>query len=733
MAIELPAIRQRIEVDGSGLDKMQGKLGKIGKGLGLAVAAGAATAAVAVGAFVAGGIKGAVDLERGLREIVTLFGTTGSEADILMGELTAGVAELSNEVGIAASEITGGLYSAISAGVPKDNAFEFMKVASQAAIAGVTDVETSVDGLTTVINAFGLEADDAGAVADSMFAAVQGGKTTFEELSASMFQVAPAAAGLGIGFEDVNAAIATLTASGTPTSVATTQMRAALSELGKGGTKAATAFEEISGQTFPDFIAAGGTLEEGLAMMGEAAGGSATAMSNMFGSVEAGASASQLGITNAAKFTEELERQQGAFGATTDAFGTMQEGVGRKMEMVKTKISNAAIAIGTAALPLISDAMDALEPYIESFTDAITWLTEGGLGGLRDTVQEIFGGDSGMVGPISGAFATVKGVFETAVAFVTENMDQIKEIIGGVIEVVTILWDMFGEDIMAFVTSTFDAIMVVIGGAMDFVQGLIETVLGILTGDWDRAWEGIKQMVGGVWEMIKGIVSMGIERIKLLFKIGLGLIAGIFGGMWRNIVDGISGAWTAIKNGVGKIIDSVKEKGTEALDWFRELPGRLLAALGKVNTMLKDAGKGIVQGLIDGITEKFAALRDKAGEIAGAVRDFLPFSPAKTGPLSGSGSPDKAGRKIGDMLAHGIERSRSDVMQAAAGLASAASGSLPTSARFSASADANLDGTQRQGRDLSDRRTVITVNSNDPLATARALDREMAWQSLGAS
>jgi TP901 family phage tail tape measure protein len=709
MTIELPAIRQRIEVDGSGLSKMQGKLGKLGKGLGLAVAAGAATAAVAVGAFVAGGIKGAVDLERGLREIVTLFGTTGSEADKLMGELTAGVADLSNEVGIAASEITGGLYSAISAGVPKENAFEFMRVASQAAIAGVTDVETSVDGLTTVINAFGLEASDAGAVADSMFAAVQGGKTTFEELSASMFQVAPAAAGLGIGFEDVNAAIATLTASGTPTSVATTQMKAALSELGKGGTKAATAFEEITGKTFPDFIASGGTLEGALYRMGDAAGGSATEMSNMFGSVDAGAAASQLGITNAAKFTEELERQQGAFGATTDAFGTMQEGVGRKMEMVKTKISNASIEIGTAALPLISDALDALEPYIESFTDAITWLTEGGLGGLRDTIQAMFASDDGVVGPIAGAFETIKGVFETAVAFITENMDQIKEIISGVIEVVTTLWDMFGEDVMSFVKSTFDAVMVIVGGAMDFIQGLINTVLGILTGDWDRAWEGIKQMVSGIWEVIKGLVSAGIARIKLMFKIGLSLIAGIFGGMWKNITDGISGAWEAIKSGVGAIIDSIKEKGTEALTWFTELPGKIIAALGNVKKMLVDSGKAIVQGLIDGITEKFQALRDKAGEIAQTVRDFLPFSPAKTGPLSGSGSPDIAGAKIGSMLADGMRKAAVDVSSASAALSGAAR--VPRG-----NASANSPGAGR------------TVNITIDGATMRPLDEQEIYR-----
>ena len=41
-----------------------------------------------------------------------------------------------------------------------------------------------------------------------MFTAVRLGKTDFEQLSGSMFQVAPIAASLGIDFQDVTAALA---------------------------------------------------------------------------------------------------------------------------------------------------------------------------------------------------------------------------------------------------------------------------------------------------------------------------------------------------------------------------------------------------------------------------------------------------------------------------------------------------------------------------------------------
>lgn len=712
--VDLPTIRQRIEVDGSGLDRMKGKLGGLGKTLGLGVAAGAGIAAAGLGVFVAKGVSGAVEVERGVREVVTLFGETGEAADAMTSQLTKGVADLSNELGIAQTEITGGLYAAISAGVPRDNAFDFMEVASRAAVAGVTDVETSVDGLSTVINAFGLDADDAAAVADSMFAAVQGGKTTFEELSASMFNVAPAAAGLGIGFEDVNAAIATLTASGTPTSVATTQMRAALSELGKSGSKAATAFEEISGTTFPEFIAAGGSLDEALAMMGDAAGGSATELSNMFGSVEAGAAAAQLGITNASKFSDELERQAGAAGATDDAFGTMEEGVGRKMEKIKTQLTNVATAVGTVILPMISDAIDKIAPAFERAARVIGPIIETLVSGDLGSLLEAFGLTGDKAGEITGF---VGEVFADMKTWIGEIMVELREIFAGVIEVATTLWSMFGDDVMRFVRESFSAIRRIIGGVLRVVKGIIETVLGIITGDWSRAWEGVKSIVSGVWQAIRGIIDLAISRVRFIINVALGLIKGAFGGAWNAVVRGVSGFYSRMVGYFERLRSSIRSKIDSAVSFVRSIPSKILSAIGNVGSLLYNAGRNIIQGLINGITSKISAIRSKISSVASTVRRFLPFSPAKEGPLSGSGSPDRAGAKIGSMVADGIEDSKSAVANAASRLAASASMPLPSALGMSVDAQGS-PGAAAGRAGISQ---TFHVRAFDPVDAARKL------------
>jgi len=234
-------------------DKMAGK----------AKVAGIAAAA-AVGAMVVGSVAKFAQFEQGMNEVFTLLPDITGDA---MGEMEDQVKDLSTEFGVLPDKVIPSLYQAISAGVPKDNVFEFMETATKASVGGATELETAVDGLTSVINAYGAENIDAAEASDLMFTAVRLGKTTMDELSRSLFQVNPVAAAMGVEFGDITAALAAMTAQGTPTSVATTQLRQALVELGKEGTVAFDAFKTATGQTFPDFIASGGNVEQAFQAM----------------------------------------------------------------------------------------------------------------------------------------------------------------------------------------------------------------------------------------------------------------------------------------------------------------------------------------------------------------------------------------------------------------------------------------------------------------------------------
>lgn len=315
--------------------------------------AGAAVAAFAVAA------KAAIDFAREssrefqqfdkqVREVFTLMpGMSTKAMDAMSGDVLA----FGAEVGRVSDEVVPALYQAISAGVPQDNVFEFMRVASNAAQGGVTELETAVDGISSVMNAYGQDVISATQASDLMFTAVKGGKTTFDELSRSLFNVIPTAASLNLEFGNVTAALATMTAQGTPTTVATTQLRQLLIELSKEGSAAAATFEKLSGKSFTEFIAQGGNLAGALAIMEQGAADSNLRLSDMFSSVEAGNAALALTGAGAAKFAQELEAAANASGATEEAAAIMNDSLEHQEALAKAAKEEMMVLIGEGLEP----------------------------------------------------------------------------------------------------------------------------------------------------------------------------------------------------------------------------------------------------------------------------------------------------------------------------------------------------------------------------------------------
>jgi hypothetical protein len=95
------------------------------------------------------------------------------------------------------------------------------------------------------------------------------------------------------------------------------------------------------------------------------------------------------------------------------------------------------------------------------------------------------------------------------------------------------------------------------------------------------------------------------------------------------------------------------------------------AAIGGLGTLLIRSGRELIEGLIRGIKDKLGSLGRVMGSVAQKVRDYWPFSPAKTGPLSGRGSLLYAGRNLGGDLAAGMQRSLPRVEAASSQLAGA--------------------------------------------------------------
>lgn len=312
------------------------------------VVAGFAAAGAAAVQFANQSIAEFKNFESSMSEVFTLLPGLSSVA---MGAMQDDVLAFAASTGRVSDEVVPALYQALSAGIPAENVFDFLQLASDAALGGVTTLEVAVDGITSAVNAYGSETLAAKDASDLMFAAVLGGKTTFEELASSLFNVLPVAASLGVEFGNVTAALATMTSAGVPTSVATTQLRQLLVELSQAGGDAAQKFEQMAGVSFPAFIAAGGNLQQALQMMEQAAANSGVRLSDLFGSVEAGNAALGLTGASAQKFSDELDRAASASGMTADAAEIMNDTLAMTEARADAATEKLKIMIGEALAP----------------------------------------------------------------------------------------------------------------------------------------------------------------------------------------------------------------------------------------------------------------------------------------------------------------------------------------------------------------------------------------------
>jgi TP901 family phage tail tape measure protein len=321
----------------------------MGKALAAGVAAGVGLAANEIRKFATEAVDEFQIFEDRMNEVFTLLPDASKRT---FEGMSADVRAAGSDMGRLSEETVPALYQALSAGVPKDNVFEFLDVAHQTALGGVTSLEQAVDVLTTTVNAYGAENITAAEASDLLFTAVKGGKTTMDELGRFMFQVIPTASALEVEFGNITAAMATLTAQGTPTRVAATQLRQLLVELSKDGSKASDTFKEMAGVSFAQFIQQGGNVQQALELMAMAAERDGVALQDMFGSVEAGNAALGLTGAGAAKFTQELENAANAEGATAEAADRMNTSLARQEEVVLAMKEQYKLLVGEAISPL---------------------------------------------------------------------------------------------------------------------------------------------------------------------------------------------------------------------------------------------------------------------------------------------------------------------------------------------------------------------------------------------
>ena len=244
-------------------------------------------------------------------------------------------------------------------------------------------------------------------------------------------------------------------------------------------------------------------------------------------------------------------------------------------------------------------------------------------------------------------------------ATITTAVETISEVISGVVDVVTALWEQFGDDILNVITILAEAIVPLLQGTFDIISGIFDVFAGLFTGDWSRLWDGVQSILSGAWTIITTLVSTAFDLI----------------------VELVGAAMSAL-------LDVVTTVGGDVIGWFANLGGDVLDAIGDIAGSLYSVGADIIDGLWEGLKDKWESVKTWFGNIADAVPGFL------KGPL-GINSPSRVfaeiGRNIMDGLNVGLERGITETESRFGGFA------LDLTSSVSPAAGASQSGTRAAG------------------------------------
>lgn len=517
---------QVMQQAGEKVEEFGGKVEGAGKKL-MPLSAGTAAAGAA-------GVKMAWNFEDAMAKVSTI----ADETQVPIAELEAQILQLSDETGIAAGELAENVYNAISAGQSTGDAVSFVKNATDLARAGFADSGDALNILTTIMNAYGLEASEVTNVSDILIATQNEGKTTVAELASSMGKVIPTANASGVALDQLATGYAIMTKNGVATAESTTYMNGMLNELSKSGTKVSDVLVKETGKGFSDLMAEGMSLGDVLGILSDSAADNGLKLNDLFGSSEA-AKAALILLGNSAEdvengfveaggstsqFNEMLTSIQGATGGTADALGKLDTN-NHKAVVAFNQVKNSALQFGQTASGMLA-------PYIENLA-----------GKIQSATQYINNMDEGQKKTI----VTIAGVVAAA---------------GPVLMIVGKITSGVGK-------------VISVGGKM---VGLCSTVAGA----FKTGGAAAKVLSGGVKVLSGAFSFLAANPIVAVIAVVAGLAAG-FVALYNKC------EW--FRNGVNSVVDSIKEKFSMLADGFKQAGETIKNGWNSAVTKVKEAGE----------------------------------------------------------------------------------------------------------------------------------------------
>lgn len=610
-----------------------GSLQTMGK---IAMGVGAAAAAIGYAS-----VKAAASFETLTMRLVTTAGESKSNLELVR----KGILDVSSSVGVSADEAAKGMYMIESAGYRAGDGIKVLRAVTEGAAIEGADFATVANAVTDVLKDYHWGASKASGATSTLVAAVSYGKTTFQNMSAAMANVLPLASALHIKINDVTGVLAEMTAHGmsaqrasfnianamrslsSPTGMMSKELKlfglsahdvqASLGTRGLGGT-----LQWLSDVAKSGSGRVGQTYNEALKkLVGTATGLQVALLTTGENAKSTNAAIAGIG----AAMTKSSEHVHG--------FSELQATMAYKMDAAKTAIHNTGIAIGSALLPavtriagVITNMLIPIASWVQNH-QKLTTIVLGSLvalGALAVVVWSLAVATQLLMSPITLIVVGI-GLLAIGVIYAYNHFRVFRNVVdalGTFLKTVFILtWKAVSSEVSYFVN-------VVLPMVTRGLSRMVAFMLNIVA-QWHNDWNRVVNTVKSAWSFITSTVSGGVHAAANVISSVLGWITS----RW-------TGAWSSMRRLTGQYLNSIASTISSVASGF--------------GGILYRAGQNIIRGLINGMWSMIGSVSGVISSVVSTIKDHLPWSPAKKGPLSGQGAPEIGGRNIVKLMAQGI-------------------------------------------------------------------------------
>lgn len=306
------------------------------------------TTTAAMVAFIGGTTSAYMNFEQEMVQARNLM----DESVMSYDKLNNGIKKLANTYGIADAAMAKAAATALSSNVSTADSLNFLNEATKFSKATFTDLNTTVDLTTSIMNSYGYTIEQLPGIYDQLINTQKQAKVSWESYNAEIGNLTALGSQVGVSLDEINAALVLQTQKGIDSATALTNLKGILSAIASPSSQAATKAKEL-GISFDAATLQSKGLAKVMDSIVKGCKNDSEAMATLFGNVRAWTGATVLAANRGNDFKEVLESLSESSGMLDNSLQNVEETTGNKWRESIERLKNSVVELGEKMAPIV--------------------------------------------------------------------------------------------------------------------------------------------------------------------------------------------------------------------------------------------------------------------------------------------------------------------------------------------------------------------------------------------